>query len=66
LALAQLPPNKCDAPPLRYFIFINQFLPIGVLLILGVGAKRAQRWLALPWRFKRFQPSEIMKKKKKK
>ena len=58
LLLAQLPPKYMRRASPALFIFITLLL-IGVLLF-GVGAKGAQRWLALPGGL-RFQPSEIMK-----
>jgi rod shape determining protein RodA len=58
VALAQLPPKYMRRASPALFIFITVLL-VGVLLF-GVGAKGAQRWLALPGGL-RFQPSEIMK-----
>ncbi|RBP84164.1 rod shape-determining protein RodA [Marinomonas rhizomae] len=58
VALAQLPPKYMRRASPMLFIFIAVLL-VGVLLF-GVGAKGAQRWLALPGGL-RFQPSEIMK-----
>ncbi|BFM48849.1 rod shape-determining protein RodA [Marinomonas sp. THO17] len=58
LVLAQLPPKYMRRASPALYIFISLLL-IGVLLF-GVGAKGAQRWLPLPGGL-RFQPSEIMK-----
>ena len=58
VGLAQLPPKYMRRASPALFIFITVLL-VGVLLF-GVGAKGAQRWLALPGGL-RFQPSEIMK-----
>ncbi|MCV2402343.1 rod shape-determining protein RodA [Marinomonas sp. C2222] len=58
LALAQLPPKYMRRASPILFVFITMLL-IGVLLF-GVGAKGAQRWLSLPGGL-RFQPSELMK-----
>lgn len=58
LGLAQLPPKYMRRASPTLFVFLVLLL-IGVLLF-GVGAKGAQRWLALPGGL-RFQPSEIMK-----
>ncbi|MEL0635911.1 MULTISPECIES: rod shape-determining protein RodA [Marinomonas] len=58
LGLAQLPPKYMRRASPALFVFLVLLL-IGVLLF-GVGAKGAQRWLALPGGL-RFQPSEIMK-----
>ncbi|MEL0612792.1 rod shape-determining protein RodA [Marinomonas arenicola] len=58
LGLAQLPPKYMRRASPALFVFLAMLL-IGVLLF-GVGAKGAQRWLALPGGL-RFQPSEIMK-----
>jgi cell elongation-specific peptidoglycan biosynthesis regulator RodA len=58
LALAQLPPKyMLRASPLLFVAIAG--LLVGVLLF-GVGAKGAQRWLEIPGG-PRFQPSEIMK-----
>lgn len=58
LALAQLPPKYMRRASPALFVFLTLLL-IGVL-VFGVGAKGAQRWLALPGGL-RFQPSEFMK-----
>ena len=58
LVLAQLPPKYLRRASPLLFVFLALLL-IGVLLF-GVGAKGAQRWLALPGGL-RFQPSELMK-----
>ncbi|MBJ7538488.1 rod shape-determining protein RodA [Marinomonas transparens] len=58
LMLAQLPPKYMRRASPLLFTFLVLLL-VGVLLF-GVGAKGAQRWLALPGGL-RFQPSEIMK-----
>lgn len=58
LVLAQLPPKYMRRASPALYIFIALLL-LGVLLF-GVGAKGAQRWLPLPGGL-RFQPSEIMK-----
>lgn len=58
LALAQLPPKYMRRASPALFAFLTLLL-VGVLLF-GVGAKGAQRWLPLPGGL-RFQPSEIMK-----
>ncbi|MCB5160647.1 rod shape-determining protein RodA [Marinomonas algarum] len=58
LVLAQLPPKYMRRASPVLFAFLALLL-IGVLLF-GVGAKGAQRWLPLPGGL-RFQPSEIMK-----
>ncbi len=42
------------------FVFLLAGLLLVAVLIFGVGAKGAQRWLALPG-LPRFQPSELMK-----
>ena len=58
LALAQLPPKYMRrASPLLFVILVALLIAV---LVAGVGAKGAQRWLALPGGL-RFQPSEIMK-----
>ncbi|MFD1384842.1 rod shape-determining protein RodA [Rhodanobacter aciditrophus] len=58
LGLAQLPPKYMRrASPILFAVLVAML--VGVLLF-GVGAKGAQRWLALPGGL-RFQPSEIMK-----
>ncbi|GAB3477934.1 rod shape-determining protein RodA [Marinomonas epiphytica] len=58
LMLAQLPPKYLRRLSPLFFLILVSML-IGVLLF-GVGAKGAQRWLPLPGGL-RFQPSEIMK-----
>lgn len=58
LITAQLPPRFYSSiAPWFYFVCLLSLL--GVLLF-GVGAKGAQRWLDLPG-LPRFQPSELMK-----
>ncbi len=58
VVLAQLPPKYMRrASPL---LFVGLVLLLVGVLLFGVGAKGAQRWLALPGGL-RFQPSEIMK-----
>lgn len=54
-----------QVPPMVYrrwtpFLYILGLLLLVGVLVLGVGAKGAQRWLAIPG-IGRFQPSEIMK-----
>ncbi|SBS31517.1 Rod shape-determining protein RodA [Marinomonas spartinae] len=58
LGLAQLPPKYMRRASPALFAFIVVLL-IAVLLF-GIGAKGAQRWLGLPGGL-RFQPSELMK-----
>jgi len=52
-------------PPMIYKRYASFFYLLGLILLItvlwkGIGAKGAQRWLALPG-LPRFQPSEIMK-----
>lgn len=55
---AQLPPRFYSSiAPWFYFICL---LGLVAVLLFGVGAKGAQRWLAIPG-LPRFQPSELMK-----
>ena len=42
------------------WLYLAGILGLGAVLLFGVGAKGAQRWLALPG-LPRFQPSELMK-----
>ena len=58
LILAQLPPKYMRRASPFLFVVIVALL-VGVLLF-GVGAKGAQRWLQIPGG-PRFQPSELMK-----
>ena len=58
LALAQLPPKYMRRASPALFVFLAILLIC--VLLFGVGAKGAQRWLSLPGGL-RFQPSEIMK-----
>ncbi|TPE48728.1 rod shape-determining protein RodA [Maribrevibacterium harenarium] len=58
LTLAQLPPKYMRRASPLMFVGVTALL-VGVLLV-GVGAKGAQRWLELPGGV-RFQPSELMK-----
>ncbi len=58
LGLAQLPPKYMRrASPFLFVVLVGL---LACVLLFGVGAKGAQRWLALPGGL-RFQPSEIMK-----
>ena len=58
LGLAQLPPKYMRrASPVLFAVLVGLLLAV---LVAGVGAKGAQRWLALPGGL-RFQPSEFMK-----
>lgn len=58
IVMAQIPPHTYKRwTPVLYLGGV--VLLIGVL-VMGVGAKGAQRWLAIPG-LPRFQPSEIMK-----
>ncbi len=56
--LAKLPPKYMRRASPALFVFI--VLLLVSVLVFGVGAKGAQRWLALPGGV-RFQPSELMK-----
>jgi rod shape determining protein RodA len=58
LVLAQLPPKYMRRASPSLFVFLVILLIC--VLLFGVGAKGAQRWLSLPGGL-RFQPSEIMK-----
>ena len=58
LSLAQLPPKYMRRASPALFLFLVILLVC--VLLFGVGAKGAQRWLSLPGGL-RFQPSEIMK-----
>lgn len=55
---AQLPPRFYQS--MAPWMYIAGGLALLAVLLFGVGAKGAQRWLALPG-LPRFQPSELMK-----
>ncbi|MCA6062015.1 rod shape-determining protein RodA [Thalassolituus marinus] len=58
ITAAQLPPRFYQAiAPWAYLVGLVALL---LVLIMGVGAKGAQRWLAIPG-LPRFQPSELVK-----
>ena len=55
--IAQLPPRFMER--LAPFVYFGSIILLIVVLIMGYGAKGAQRWISLPGF--RFQPSEILK-----
>lgn len=57
VVMAQIPPRVLER--WAHIIYFFALLSLVAVLVLGVGAKGAQRWLDLG--FTRFQPSEIMK-----
>ena len=58
IILAQIPPRIYSA--LAPWAYAAGLLALVGVLVMGVGAKGAQRWLELPG-LPRFQPSELMK-----